>query len=111
MKITFEFLKKKFAEREKDFGKKITPLSSEEAIFFTHREKNHAQYSSRGRGGRRGRGRRNFIGSGVRQAQSEQYDLHYIRYNKDWHDASTCRIPWEKIEQERNKTKGKTHDK
>ena len=60
--ITFDTLEKKFAEREKAFGKMTTPLSSEEAICFTHKEKIHAQDSSRGRGGRRGR--RNFKGKG-----------------------------------------------
>eukprot|EP00253_Pinus_taeda_P024998 PITA_24998 len=58
--ITFDSLVKKFAEREKAFGKKTTPESSEE---------------------------RN--GS---------------------HDASTCKLPWDKIEQKRNQQKGKTDD-
>ena len=51
MKITFDSLEKKFAEREKDFGNMTTPLSSKKAICFAHREKIHAQDSSRGRGG------------------------------------------------------------
>ena len=45
----------KFVEREKAFGKKTTPRSSEEVVCLAHREKDHAQDSSRGRGGRRGR--------------------------------------------------------
>lgn len=49
--ITFGSLVKKFAEREKDFGKKTTPESSEEATCLAHKEKNPAQDSSRGRGG------------------------------------------------------------
>lgn len=66
--ITFDSLEKKFSETEKVFGKKTTPQSFEEAVCFAHREKNHAQDSSRGRGGRkgRGRGRRNFRGRGRR---------------------------------------------
>ena len=55
--ITFDSLVKKFAEREKVFGKKIAPESFEEAMCLAHKEKNLAQDSSRGRGGRRGRGR------------------------------------------------------
>ena len=58
--ITFDTLEKKFAEREKAFGKMTVPSSSEEAAYLAHREKCHAPDSSRGRGGRRGRGRRNF---------------------------------------------------
>ena len=76
--ITFDSLEKTFVEREKDFGKKTTPLSSEESVCFAHREKNHAQDYYRGRGGRRGQGRRNFRGRGGIQAQSGKYDLHYI---------------------------------
>ena len=34
MKITFDSLEKKFAEREKAFGKMTTPLSSEEVVCF-----------------------------------------------------------------------------
>ena len=56
--ITFDSLVKKFVEREKAFGKKTAPESSEESVCLAHKEKNHAQDSSRGRGGRRGRGRR-----------------------------------------------------
>ena len=93
MKITFDSLEKKFAERQKAFGKMTTPLSFEEVVFFAHREKVHAQYSSRGRG------RRNFRGRGDKQTQTEKSDLHCIHCNKDWHDASTCKLPWDKIEQ------------
>ena len=64
--ITFDSLEKKFVEREKDFWKRTTPHSIEEAICLAQKEKNHAQYSSRGRGGQRGRGRRNFRGRGAR---------------------------------------------
>ena len=86
-------------------------MSLEEVVCFTHREKNHAQDYSRGRGGQRGIGRRNFRGMGGRQAQSEKSDLHCIRCNKYWHDASTCKLPWDRIEQQRNQEKGKTHDR
>jgi len=55
--ITFGSLVKKFAEREKAFGKKTTPESSEETVCLSHKEKHPAQDSTRGRGGRRGRGR------------------------------------------------------
>ena len=53
--ITFDSLVKKFAEREKAFGKKTTPESYEEAVCLAHKEKHHkekhsAQDSSRGRG-------------------------------------------------------------
>ena len=110
MKITFESLEKKFVEREKAFGKMTTPLSSEEAVCFAHREKSHAQDYSRGRGGLRGRERRNFRGRDERQTQIEKSNLHCICCNKDWHDASTCKFPWDKIEQQRNQEKGKTHN-
>jgi len=50
--ITFDSLEKKFVERVKDFGKKITPQSFEEVVCLAHKEKNHAQDSSRGRGRR-----------------------------------------------------------
>jgi len=53
--ITFDSLVKKFAEREKDFGKKTTQFS-EEVFCLAHREKILSQYSSRGRGGQRGIG-------------------------------------------------------
>jgi len=37
--------------------------------------------------------------------------LDYIRYKRNGsHDASTCKLPWEKIEQQRNQKKGKTND-
>ena len=55
---------KKFGEREKAFGKKITPQYFEEVVCLAHREKNLDQDSSRGKGGRRGRGR-NFRGRGA----------------------------------------------
>jgi len=55
--ITFDSLVKKFAERKKDFGKKIAPESSEETVCLAHKEKHPVQDSTRGRGGRRGRGR------------------------------------------------------
>ena len=62
--ITFDSLVKKFVEREKAFGKKTATQSSEEVVCLAHREKNLAQDSSKGRGGRRGRGR-NFRGRGA----------------------------------------------
>ena len=85
------------------------PSSSEEAAYLAHREKSHAPDSSRGRGGRRGRGRRNFTERGGRQA--DKSNLHCTRCNRDGHDASKCRTPWNKIEQHRNQDKGKTNDK
>ena len=51
--ITFDCLVKKFVVREKAFGKKTSPQSSQEVVCLTHKEKNHAQDSSKGRGGRR----------------------------------------------------------
>eukprot|EP00253_Pinus_taeda_P003798 PITA_03798 len=47
--ITFDSLEKKFAKREKDFGKKTTPQSTEEVACLAQKEKNHAQNSSRER--------------------------------------------------------------
>jgi len=109
--ITFDSLVKKIAEREKDFGKKTAPQSSEEAVCLAHREKNLAQESSRGRGGRRGRGRI-FRGRGGRHSQGEKSDLHCICCKRDGsHDAFTCKLPWDRIKQERNQPKGKTNDK
>ena len=109
--ITFHSLEKKFAEREKDFVKKTTPQSFEEVVCHAHKEKNHAQYSSRGRGNQRGRGRRNFRGKGDKKFQGEKFELHCICCNRDGHEASTFKLPWEKIEQERNEAKVKTNDK
>eukprot|EP00253_Pinus_taeda_P027944 PITA_27944 len=108
--ITFDSLVKKFSEREKAFGEKTAPESSEETVCLAHKEKYLAQYSTRGRGGRRGRGRY-FRGSGGRHSQGEKADLHCIccKRNRS-HDASTCKLPWDKIEQRRNQQKGKTDD-
>eukprot|EP00253_Pinus_taeda_P014908 PITA_14908 len=47
--ITFDSLVKKFAEREKAFGKKTTPDPFEEVVCLSHKEKNLAKDSSRGR--------------------------------------------------------------
>eukprot|EP00253_Pinus_taeda_P028394 PITA_28394 len=47
--ITFDSLVKKFAEREKAFGKKTVPESSEETICLANKEKYPAQDSTRGR--------------------------------------------------------------
>eukprot|EP00253_Pinus_taeda_P014298 PITA_14298 len=100
----------KFVEREKAFGKKTAPESSEEAVYLAHKEKHPTQDSSRGRGGRRGRGRY-FRGRGGRHSQGEKADLHCIRCKRNGsHDASTCKLPWDKIEQQRNQQKGKTDD-
>lgn len=55
--ITFDSLVKKFVEREKAFGNKTAPESSEETVCLSHKGKHPAQDSTRGRGGRRGRGR------------------------------------------------------
>eukprot|EP00253_Pinus_taeda_P013777 PITA_13777 len=108
--ITFDSLVKKFAEREKDFGKKTTPESSEETVCLSQKEKHLAQDSTRGRGGRRGRGRY-FRGRGGRHSQGEKVDLHCFRCKRNGsHDASTCKLPWDKIEQKRNQQKDKTDD-
>ena len=108
--ITFDSLVKKFAEREKAFGKKTVPESSEETVCLAHKEKHPAQDSARGRGGRRGRGRY-FRGRGGRHYQAEKADLHCIRCKRNGsHDASTCKLPWDKIEQKRNQQKDKTDD-
>lgn len=40
--ITFDSLEKKFAEREKAFGKNTTPQSTKEVVCLAHKEKNHA---------------------------------------------------------------------
>ena len=101
---------KKFAEREKSFGKKTAPESSEGVVCLTYKEKHPTQDSTRGRGGRRGRGRY-FRGRGGRHSQGEKADLHCIRCKRNGsHDASTCKLPWDKIEQKRNQQKGKTDD-
>lgn len=76
--ITFDSLEKKFIEKEKDFGKKTTPQSSEEVVCLAHKEKNHAQDSSRRRGGRRGIGRRNFRSGG--EYSSKEKSLIFIAY-------------------------------
>eukprot|EP00253_Pinus_taeda_P036637 PITA_36637 len=81
--ITFDSLVKKIVEREKDFEKKTTPQYFEEVVCLAHREKNLAQDSSIGRDCKRD-------GS---------------------HDASTCKLPWDRIEQERNQPKGKINVK
>ncbi len=73
--ITFEFLVKMFAEREKDFGKKTTPESSEEVVCLSHKEKHLAQYSTKGRVVQRGRGIY-FRDSGHIYSQGEKVDLH-----------------------------------
>ena len=47
-----------------------------------------------------------------RHSQGEKSDWHYIRCKRDGsHDASTCKLPWDIIEQEINEAKGKTNDK
>eukprot|EP00253_Pinus_taeda_P016865 PITA_16865 len=100
----------KFAEIEKAFGEKTAPESSEETVCLAHKEKYPALDSTRGRGGRRGRGRY-FRGRGGSHSQGEKADLHCIRCKRNGsHDASTCKLPWDKIEQRRNQQKGKTDD-
>lgn len=74
--IIFDSLENKFAKREKGFGKKTTPQSTEKYVSFT--QKNHAQDSSRGRGGQRGRERRNFGGKGANS--SKEKSLIFIAY-------------------------------
>eukprot|EP00253_Pinus_taeda_P029725 PITA_29725 len=108
--ITFDSLVKRFVEREKAFGKKTAPESSKETVCLAHKEKHPTQDSIRGRGGRRGRGRY-FRGKGGKHSQGEKADLHCIRFKRNGsHDASTCKLPWDKIEQKRNQQKGKTDD-
>eukprot|EP00253_Pinus_taeda_P031134 PITA_31134 len=108
--ITFDSLVKKFVEREKAFGKKTVPESSEDTVCLANKEKYPAQESTRGRGGRRRRGR-HFRGRGARHPQGEKADLHCIRCKRNGsHDASTCKLPWDKIEKRRNQQKGKTDD-
>ena len=47
-----------------------------------------------------------------RHSQGEKSDLHCICCNRDGsHDASTCNLPWDIIEHERNQPKGKNNDK
>eukprot|EP00253_Pinus_taeda_P026355 PITA_26355 len=48
---------------------------------------------------------------GGSHSQGEKVDLHCIHCKRNGsHDASTCKLPWEKIEQKRNQQKGKTDD-
>ena len=48
---------------------------------------------------------------GGRHSQGEKADLHCIHCKRNGlHDASTCKLPWDKIEQKRNQQKGKTND-
>ena len=76
--ITFDSFVNKFAKREKIFGKKTTPQSSEEVLFLAHWENNIAQDSSNERGGQRGGGRINFIGRGANTLKEKS--LVYIAY-------------------------------
>eukprot|EP00253_Pinus_taeda_P012451 PITA_12451 len=108
--IVHDIKSTKFAEREKAFGKKTIFESSKETVCLANKEKYPAQNSTRGRGGRRGRGRY-FRGRGGRNSQEEKADLHCIRCKRNGsHDASTCKLPWDKIEQRRNQQKGKIDD-
>ena len=57
------------------------------------------------------RKRKIFKRQGGRHSQGEKADLHCIRCKRNGsHDASTCKLPWDKIEQKRNQQKGKTDD-
>ena len=48
---------------------------------------------------------------GGRHSQGEKADLHCICCKRNGsHAASTCKLPWEKIEQKINQQKGKTDD-
>ena len=49
--------------------------------------------------------------AGGTHSQEEKSELHCICCNRDGHDASTCKFPWDRIDQERNQAKGKTSDK
>eukprot|EP00253_Pinus_taeda_P032022 PITA_32022 len=98
------------ASERKLLERRTTPESFEEVVCLAHKEKHPAQDSSRGKGGRRGRGRY-FRGRGGRHSQGQKVDLHCIRCKRNGsHDASTCKLPWDKIEQQRNQQKGKTDD-
>lgn len=49
--------------------------------------------------------------AGGKIVQGEKSDLHCMNCNRDGHDASTCKFPWERSERERNEAKGKTNEK
>ena len=70
--ITFDSHENKFDERDKAFGKNTNPHSTKEVVCLAHKEKYHAQDSSRGRG------RRNFRGKGGKKFQGEKFDLDCI---------------------------------
>ena len=47
---------------------------------------------------------------GGRHYQGEKADLNYIPCKRNGsHDASTCKLPWDKIEKQINQPKGKTN--
>ena len=49
--------------------------------------------------------------AGGKHSQGEKLDLHCTHCKRNGsHDASTCKLPWDRIEQERNQPKGKTND-
>ena len=57
------------------------------------------------------RKRKIFQRRGGRHSQGEKADLHCICCKRNGsHDASTCKLPWDKIEQKRNQQKGKIDD-
>ena len=57
------------------------------------------------------RKRKIFQRQGDRHSQGEKADFHCIRCKINGsHDATTCKLPWDKIEQQRNQQKGKTND-
>ena len=71
-------------------------------------EKNQTQDSSRGRGDRRGHGNKNNRGKVDKHYQGGRLDLHSVHCNRSGHDASTCKIFWDRIIQEINEEKGKS---
>ena len=73
---------KKNCEREKAFGKKTTPESSEESVCLAHKENNLAQDSSRGRGGRRGEEDISKAGGQTLSRRKGRFALHSLQ--KKW---------------------------
>eukprot|EP00253_Pinus_taeda_P007309 PITA_07309 len=92
------------------FGKKTAPQSSEDTVCLAHKEKHPAQDSTSGRGGRRGRGRY-FRGRGadILKKKRQIYTVFAAKKNGS-HDASTCKLPWDKTKQKINQQKSKIDD-
>ena len=77
---------------------------------LAQKQKNHTHDSSRGRGDRRRHGKKNNRGKGGKHYQGGRQDLHCICSSRNGHVASTCKLSWDRIKQERNEEKGKTPD-